>query len=125
MLGRSLHKPCLCAVLTACLFVSDKALLDERVSGSIWQLLRKQENWTIHLPLFFIDLFQINYLLTPWPHDSQTLGLQDDVCPLFGIISFHTNRFAFSSPKSFSSSVNHLILSLSTFLLRLGFLVII
>jgi hypothetical protein len=31
MLGRSLHKLCLCAVLTASLYVSDKAILDERV----------------------------------------------------------------------------------------------
>jgi hypothetical protein len=70
MLGRSLHKPHLFAVLTACLYMSDKAIPDERVPGSIWQLLHKQENWTIHLPLFFIDLFQINYVLTPWPYDS-------------------------------------------------------
>jgi len=125
MLGRSLHKPCLCAVLTACLYVSDKAILDERVSGSILQLLHKQENWTIHLSLFFTDLFRINYVLTPWPYDSPSLGLQDDICPFFGIISFHIILFTFSSPKSFSSSLNHLILSLSTFLLPLGFLVII
>lgn len=125
MLRRSLHKPCLCVVLTACLYVSDKAIMDERVSGSIWQLLHKQENWAIHLPLFFIDLFHINYVLTPWPYDSLNLVLQDDICPVFGIISFHISRLDFSSPKSLSSSVNHLILSLSTFLLPLGFLVII
>jgi hypothetical protein len=70
MLGRSLHKPYLRAVLTVCLYMSDKSIPDERVPGSIWQLLHKQENWTIHLPVFFIDLFQINYVLTPWPYDS-------------------------------------------------------
>jgi hypothetical protein len=105
--------------------VSDKTILDERVSGSIWQLLHKEENCAIHLPLFFSDLFQINYVLTPWPYDSLSLGLQDDICSFFGIISFDISRFAFSSPKAFSSSVNHLILSLSTFLLPLGFLLII
>ena len=74
---------------------------------------------------FILYWFVSDKLLTLWPHDSQSLGLQDDICPFFGIISFHTNRFAFISPKSFSSSVNHLILSLSIFLLLIGFLVII
>jgi hypothetical protein len=52
MLGRSLHKPCLSTVLSACLYASDKAILDERVSGSTWQVFYIQEK--MDLPFAYI-----------------------------------------------------------------------
>lgn len=122
MLGRSLHKLCLCAVLTASLYVSDKAILDERV---FWiNMATPTQTGKLDYPFVFILYWFISdevrsyslavrfsepwpprrHMSIPWyyflPHQSFHFQLSEII--LFFCQSSHSHPLHLSSDAWFS-----------------------